>query len=251
MSTELEFPEPDQEREPQTEEQRRALSRAAYLLDELTQEANIDAHDQARVLMDQVANKSELDFFPLRSSKIYSADIEENIEQFAQQVSYFDGLGVGGLPGIQEGDTWVAIAVNEIAKDRPVNESAEGATRWGAKVKMTSFGQAFRDTHVALQRFIARRLGAYRFQNLAAAGGIGSTNNMLPIEVHSPTRGARVSYSPSYFINYQVLASPTSPVKGFLHPGRYMFMLTTRGPTNVVDQGMFNVPPDYRIHLNV
>lgn len=48
--------------------------------------------------------------------------------------------------------------------------------------------------------------------------------NVVPFRVVTSTHGLRVHYSRAYFINQAlVFGSRTSPVDGYLHPGRYIF----------------------------
>lgn len=222
-----------------------------YILQDFCRQADEEFGEIAMNLLSQVENKSSLDFDSLRSTGIYCADIEENLETLLRQACHYDELGIGGHPCLLHDGMCIPIADKELAPGHRVTEHAMTHTRWGSEVVVMSFTRAFSRSSQALRSFIVRRLAAKRFQKFAAAGGIGGSNNMIPIDVHSPTVGARVSYSPSYFINFTVLSSPTSPASGMVHPGRYVFMLTTRGPTNAIDQGMFNIPPDNQIHLSV
>jgi hypothetical protein len=74
----------------------------------------------------------------------------------------------------------------------------------------------------------------------ASAGG------GLRVQVSCCTRGLRIHVSPAYFISWVYFGSPTSPVVGYVLPGRYIFagdgpML----PRRKKDPTVFCIPADY------
>jgi hypothetical protein len=68
----------------------------------------------------------------------------------------------------------------------------------------------------------------------------------LRVRVSCSTRGLRIHVSPAYFISWVYFGSPTSPVVGYVLPGRYIFagdgpML----PKRKKDPTVFCIPADY------
>lgn len=68
----------------------------------------------------------------------------------------------------------------------------------------------------------------------------------LQVQVSCSTPGLRIHVSPAYFINWIFFGSPTTPVTGYVSPGRYIFagdgpML----PRRTKDNGVFCIPPTY------
>ena len=75
-----------------------------------------------------------------------------------------------------------------------------------------------------------------------AVGAAGA----LQVQVSCSTPGLRIHVSPAYFINWVFFGSPTTPVTGYVSPGRYVFagdgpML----PRRTKDNGVFCIPPNY------
>lgn len=68
----------------------------------------------------------------------------------------------------------------------------------------------------------------------------------LQVQVSCLTPGLRIHISPAYFISWMFFGSPTTPVMGYVLPGRYVFagdgpML----PRRTRDHGVFSIPPTY------
>lgn len=72
----------------------------------------------------------------------------------------------------------------------------------------------------------------------------------LKFKVHTYTSGLRVHFTPAYWFSpNQVFGSPTTPVEGWIMPGRYKF--GTVGPANGLqfDDGEYNIPPSEEAHI--
>lgn len=72
----------------------------------------------------------------------------------------------------------------------------------------------------------------------------------LQVQVSCLTPGLRIHVSPAYFINWVFFGSPTTPVSGYVLPGRYVFagdgpML----PKRTRDRAVFSIPPNYHCTL--
>lgn len=68
----------------------------------------------------------------------------------------------------------------------------------------------------------------------------------LQVQVSCLTPGLRIHVAPAFFINWVYFGSPTTPVTGYVLPGRYVFagdgpML----PKFTKDNGVFCIPPSY------
>lgn len=190
-----------------------------------------------------ILNKNEdVQFDELRSLEVPTADIERNCEQLKLQIANdrFDGK----QPCQRIGETtFVPIAYDAFTS--PIVDVDLDSTTWASNE------EAVGGFASELTPFLTQRVAGEAFAPIRAmVGGIGGTPFMLSVTVSTYTQGARVSYSPSYFISYMTLASPTSPVKGLILPGRYMFMISERG-SNSFDKGVFDVPPHFDIDLQV
>lgn len=72
----------------------------------------------------------------------------------------------------------------------------------------------------------------------------------LPFRVITQRQGLRVHYSPAYFFNpNQVFGSPTSPVHGWIRPGRYVFGATGINLPLRFEQAEFDIPPCHEANL--
>jgi hypothetical protein len=94
-----------------------------------------------------------------------------------------------------------------------------------------------------LQRFLASR-----FKSTEEAE---SDRPGLPLRVVTRKSGLRVHYSPAYFFNPAlVFGSPTSPVSGFIQPGRYIFGVVGGDlPKPTFISAEYDIPPTEEVHL--
>lgn len=179
----------------------------------------------------------------LRSLGIPTADIEHDCEQLRSQVEADRYSGRLVCQSIGQGP-FVPISDAELmANERYYHQQSEH------DVRLLSTEEAVDNFCNELNPFLAHRVAGRGYFPLAQSI-VGGPSQMLPIKVFSPTSGARVSYSPAYFINYITLAAPTSPVLGSILPGRYIFMISTAYGKKF-DQGVFDIPPSFNINLLV
>lgn len=187
---------------------------------------------------DLLNRQEAVSFDELRSLDVQTADIERDCELLKGQLQADNFQGKQPCQRIGE-SIYVPIGYNlETFNENQIDlNDFEMRSNEDA---VTSFGSE-------LVPFLTQRVAADVY---APMRGITGEDNplMLPITVSTQTLGARVSYSPSYFINYLTLASPTSPVKGMLLPGRYIFMISTRD-SKLFDKGVFDIPPTFDIDL--
>ena len=94
-------------------------------------------------------------------------------------------------------------------------------------------------------RYFVARLRSHLTAVFASKGGSAAPSLAMPFEVETVSRGGRVHYSPCYFLSaYTVFGEPSSPVSGYLQPGRYVFGLSLHGKPATFDlAGEYDVPP--------
>lgn len=85
----------------------------------------------------------------------------------------------------------------------------------------------------------------------AAPFGFSSVPGYLQVQVRTERQKLRIHFSPSYLIDWSnVFGAPTSPVDGWIRPGRYKFAGLSRTGEWYVDNSNFDIPPFYGIDLN-
>ncbi|HEY0152393.1 MAG TPA: hypothetical protein VGB92_10365 [Longimicrobium sp.] len=168
-------------------------------------------------------------FVSLEASEIFTADVESALDRFALQYALFHELDLP-FPGIMAGGMPVPVDV----LSSPVWLEPLLLYGWGAKAfdRILQYNRrpgfpsseftpispdvALETLSSRLREFLAIRFSA-RESNISQKPG-------LQFEVATTTPGLRVHYSPAYFINLNtVFSSPTSPVKQWIQPGRYIF----------------------------
>ncbi len=194
---------------------------------------------------DLLRDDRSINFAHLRNVPVQTADIEDNLERLARIFYILRRTGTDVIPCAAAGKFAVPISIDEEVAHNFGQLEARG------DVFMIGFTKALEGVHKQLTEFLLDRIASKVFNKSKFHGGMSNTPNFLSITVSSRATGARVSYSPAYFINYMPLAAPTSPVQGVIAPGRYLFRLTTPGPQHLVDQQVFDIPPSFKISLMV
>lgn len=98
-----------------------------------------------------------------------------------------------------------------------------------------------------LRRFLLPRLGSE-----PPSVGKPALHQGLLYKVHTDTYGLRIYYTPAYWFSpNQVFGSPTSPVEGWIMPGRYKFGAAGASYRLKFDEGEFNIPPSTEAHLEI
>lgn len=152
-------------------------------------------------------------------------DVESSVERYADQDRFLRGFGFP-VPVVVIGDDYVPVDLGvdnwgylpSEAVVAVINELVETATSPPtALVEPQRAETGFRN---GLQRFLKMRL--YPGKGRTPPGS--TTPVGYDFEVITKTRGLQINYSPAYFINRRlVFGAPTTPVRGRLHPGRYIF----------------------------
>lgn len=66
----------------------------------------------------------------------------------------------------------------------------------------------------------------------------------LSFQVRTSLTGLRVHYSPSYLLDWSnVFGAPTTPVDGWIRPGRYKFGAMKQDGSFLIDNANFDIPP--------
>ncbi len=224
-------------------------------------------HDAASAICENLANQildegnQPISFEGLRHATASTADIEQNVEQLQRQLhftrSYYDGY----LPCIPAGEFIVPIAIPnfETGKYAPIPNPADiyyifknRPSDIYPEVHYLKPEEAVFGFSQQLTAFLTGRMAASTYFSFGkrpsdSPGG----SNMLTVRVHTQTIGARVSYSPAYFINFIVFSGPTTPAESYILPGRYIFLLATADRDEIRDSGVFDIPPSFDLTLMV
>ena len=180
----------------------------------------------------------------LRDLDIYSADIEHHCSQLARQL--MQNSHDGHLISLKTPNGSVV----------PISDASAGHLKEISlffETGLATTEHAVAGFAAELKLFIVKRMvGQFFFphEEQIIDDGADHRHGSLPIHVHSLQSGARVDSSPAYFIDFKDFSSPTSPAKGSLVPGRYIFRIST-GTGEFYDRGVFDVPDSFNIQLTV
>lgn len=238
---------------PNTVETDEIVNRSLRLFEELRGDVSHDAERVSEELIEQLLSPTRsFSFAPLRRLPMHMADVEDNLDKLKGQVRYLQQEGSTNMPCVPVGDVLIPLSTEEVWRQRHDRDHESGYNGPMELAKSISIDCALSNVERHLSPFLADRMAASRYFAIGGfASGGGGSPHMLSVVVHSKTVGARVSYSPAYFVNYIALAAPTTPVQGVLDPGRYIFMLTAPGPVRLIDSQVFDVPPTFSISLMV
>jgi hypothetical protein len=78
----------------------------------------------------------------------------------------------------------------------------------------------------------------------ARAGFLSGPGGYLSFQVQTRQSGLRIHYSPSYLLDWSnVFGAPTTPVDGWIRPGRYKFGAMRKDGRFLIDNANFDIPP--------
>ncbi|MBD3813323.1 MAG: hypothetical protein IE917_14020 [Betaproteobacteria bacterium] len=244
---------------PDTGETEEILTRSLRLFEELRDDVARAAKRISDEMIEQLLLPARsLSFASFRRLPLHMADVEDNLDKLKGQVRFQQQYGLTDMPCVPVGDVLIPVSTEEVWRRQHDGSRKPGDTGpTESREAMESFRplsieRALSNVGQHLSPFIADRMAASRYFAIGGfTGGMSGSPHMLSVVVHSLTVGARVSYSPAYFVNYIALAAPTTPVQGMLDPGRYIFMLTAPGSVRLTDSQVFDVPPTFSISLTV
>jgi hypothetical protein len=135
---------------------------------------------------------------------------------------------------------------SDLSMEALVKELQQAVKRLGLEPTQAPVDDVRHYFRTRLTDFIARNEAKVpggkdsRHRSVPPAGNVGAR---LPFRVITETRGLRVHYSPAYFFDpTSVFGGPSSPVDGFLAPGRYIFGAYRSDGSAEFDRGEFDVP---------
>jgi hypothetical protein len=215
-------------------------------ISERDQRVNLEAAKRVanEIIMQLEGEEISFDFSQLRSVIAHTADIEDSVEKISDLIQYWNRRGGKVIQCIEIDNALIPTSFNEALSHHYARTNT-------AAIFVVGINSALHGIREQLIKFLTVRIATEYIAKQRFSGGMNNTPNFLSIMVSSQAVGARVSYSPSYFINYLPLAAPTSPVQGIVPPGRYIFRLTKPGPQHLVDQQVFDIPPSFNISLMV
>jgi hypothetical protein len=188
---------------------------------------------------------------------IYTADVEGDVVNFAFQISWANRFGspVPCLP-VADGDPIPVSILPEYPAWRQRREwIIDFFYRYGPPSffsRQYNVEFSYQSTKQATE-FFRGRLIRFLTARFSARQSDISTSPGLQFTVETLTSGLRVHYSPAYFFEPQhVLNSPTSPVTGWIQPGRYIFGAGPLGKEPDFDfTAEYDIPPHTSAKLGI
>ena len=206
-----------------------------------------------------------------RESEVFLADVEADAQSFSNQLYTAMRYGNEEFPCAVLGDSGpVPLDYLDFAK------IAWGTRFWkhfeGGPFPPFPFKFWFREMRGEFKEWItgpkvsftsmhpAEALGTFRgsvidfltdrFAGRAQAGVSPSPG--IRFKVISQNHGERVHYSPAYFLKLStVFGAPTTPVVGWIQPGRYLFSVVGMNGQMRIDPGHYSIPPSVSAQLTV
>lgn len=184
------------------------------------------------------------------------ADVEVSVERFVRQDSVLHERDVRvpalldthgqpipidiGLPrqidGLAETDVDPELVIIL------VRTAATSTDDRAQRIELVSTEQARESFTSRLIRFLGLRINDVEGSSEGSPGYV--------FKVYTNSHSLRIHYSPAYFINYNLaFGSPTTPVSGYLQPGRYTFGAY---PNDYWDGVEYDIPgPQHSAHMAV
>jgi hypothetical protein len=228
-----------------------------------------DDEQQARLLTNRLLESVEAGKHQGASERlpIYVADVETAVSRFSLQLRFWQELGSGFPCFRPKGEE--PLLIDMLGGFAPASESqlspfpekywvailqmgTELWRRWAAFVRPSpSRGLPLSEcsTEEARESF-ASRLAAFLTLRYRAKVQVMSFSPGLQFKVVTTNPGLRVHYSPAYFFNpWNVFGGPTTPVYGWIQPGRYIFGAVGPDFPMQFESGHFDMPPSTEARL--
>jgi hypothetical protein len=202
-------------------------------------------------------------FIALERTEVFLADVEQAFDRFTAHYLYsqFSGEPMycvnteSGIIPVDLNIPWIDPGrfgfdwrrwtdfIRGAALTLEVTFNMRGRRRY--RVRETEPEETLEAIGTAAREFLAVRFSARRSDISEDPG--------LRFEVSTHSRGLRIHYSPAYFVNtHLVFGSPTTPVRRWIQPGRYVFGVVGRGlPLQFDLDSHYDVPPDTHAELFV
>ncbi len=198
-------------------------------------------------------------------TSFYSADVEFAIERLNVQVFTFEAEETG-FPCIVDRDGPLPLLLSSDFLRPSARFEEQDSSSYPpvfyelaefyrnreirfASVPVQVLERALRDR---ITRFLRTRVGEDDEAPRPTARAVGAAPHgflkgspYLSFQVSTPGRsGLRIHYTPSYFVDWNnVFGSPTTPVDGWILPGRYKFGAMTPNGDFLIDNANFDIPP--------
>jgi hypothetical protein len=224
-----------------------------------------------RAYKDWGRDKPEFAKYKHRESEVLLADVEADSQVFSAQLRAVARFGPAEVPCVSFGNSGPAPLdyidflrfANAATGDSRLLDFPFGPEPWRfvfremrGGIKEWFGGPNISVTYAhpkeALGLFRAKVVEFLtdRFAGRAQAGVSPSPG--VRFKVITQNQGERVHYSPAYFVKLStVFGAPTSPVVGWIQPGRYVFAVVGAHGHMRFDPGQFAVPPSVSAQLTV
>jgi hypothetical protein len=196
---------------------------------------------------------------------VYLADVEADGQAFSQQLSLAIEEGDGGYPCIARKDgNPVPIDVMDLYRGfaylypyskrpfPPFHPYRFMLREFKFLVADLLPGQPFEIVEIDSGKvvgFFRERVVSFLATRFSARAAVANSPG-IRFTVNTQNPGERVHYSPAYFQKLStVFGSPTTPVKGWIQPGRYTFSVVGVNGQMRFDPAHYPVPPKKDAHL--
>ncbi len=204
-----------------------------------------------------------------RESEVFLADVEADAQAFSAQLRTAARSGLKEVPCVAFGNSGpVPLDYMDFFK-LSISDPRES---YDFPIGSRSLRYAFRKMRGEMREFFGgpsisitvahpmEALGMFRSRVIdfltdrfagRAQAGVGPSPGVR-FKVITQNQGERVHYSPAYFLKTStVFGAPTSPVIGWIQPGRYVFATVGANGRMRFDPGQFSVPPSVSAQLTV
>jgi hypothetical protein len=194
------------------------------------------------------------------------ADVEADVDQFTDQYKYcsenslsmpcFEDNKTEPLPINLAGIVYPSIRSSAVYQKYDLAQAMLTLLPEQVSEIAESSGLAYSEySPEDARNFFSRRLRKFlvpRVKTSNAKDTRRAPHQGLRFKVHTYKSGLRVHYMPAYWFNpNQVFGSPTTPVEGWITPGRYRFGAVGRTYSLRFDDGEFDIPPAEEAHLQI
>jgi hypothetical protein len=179
---------------------------------------------------------------------IFIPDVELSVDHFHRQYRFHRQTGAP-FPCLRTADGLIPMNWAKLLPGSSLDDVVQVLDRLfrreEERYETSSPVQALEMFRVRLQAFLTTRFSA-RQSDISDLPG-------LQIEVSTLSPGLRVHYSPAYFFDpTNVLNAPTTPVRGWIQPGRYIFGAAQSGRKAAFEyDAEYDIPPIDYLHLGI
>lgn len=207
----------------------------------------------ARTMVEQATGEGTVYVPDEINGAVPLADVAHDVERFGAQVRYADREQLPLPCLIRPGGAPLPINVDSILF--PLGSPADRVNALQAmhgvlirpgleRVELLPPARSREAFLRRLRTFLYRRIGGFRDGPAAMPVPPEGTYPGLFFEVRTRTPGLRVYYHPSYWHDTNtVFGQPSSPVRGFIKPGRYVFGAMGHGSPLRFEPDEYEIPP--------